>query len=75
MDDDDFECETPSFPWSWRSALVYVGDWATSVLTETSDLVGGLALRLAADVNYRIDQKQAHAEMTRELETIIGETE
>ena len=75
MDDFDEDYEHPSYRWSWRSALVYVGDWATGVLNDTADMIGGLTMQLAADVNYRVDQRTLHQEMALELETLLEENE
>ena len=70
MDDDEV-----SFPWSWRAALVLTGDWVASVLDESADYVRNLSIRVAADYNHRVNQRNMHEQMARELETIMEESE
>ena len=73
--DEDEEYTTPSFPWSWKSVFVNVGEFAGSVLDATSSLVGGLTYALAASVNHDIQKREFAEAIALDIESITKTTE
>lgn len=77
MDDeyDEEECCThPSYPWSWKSAGVYVGDFLTNILRDAATLIEGLSVQVAASCNHDIDQREFRDAVVRDIETIVDES-
>lgn len=71
--DDEWEYETPSYPWSWRSSAVAVGGFVTNVLNAAATLSEYITNQLVADHNYRIDRRNFQESAALEIETIINE--
>jgi hypothetical protein len=66
--DDEF-----AYPWSWRAAVCMVADHAAVVLRTGASLIGSLSTQLAADHNYRINQRDFRNAVARDIETITTE--
>lgn len=71
--DDEYDDSPPAYPWSWRASVVLAGDFVANVLHTAGTLVNSLATQLAADHNYRIDQRNFRDAVARDIETITNE--
>lgn len=71
--DEDFEYETPSCPWSWRSTGVAIGQFVSDVLNAAAGLTGHLTQQLVADHNHQIDRRTFLEDAALEIEKITGE--
>ena len=71
--DEEWVEEPEGFPWSWEAAAVAVAQHAAIFLRTSASLIDTLASRLAADHNYRIDQRNFQQDVARAIETITGE--
>lgn len=75
--DDDLE-ETsfcPSYPWSWKSAGCFVGDFVSTTLAAAAELVENLSVQLAASVNHDIGQREFREAASRDIESITTQEE
>ncbi len=76
MDEEEgVEYTTPSFPWSWKTAAVCVGDFLTSTLTAAAELTENLSVALAASVNHGIEQRQFREAVSRDIESLNAQEE
>lgn len=73
--DDEFEDEAfcPSYPWSWKQALVAAGDLAANVLQASADFVEHISIQIAASCNHDVEQRHFRDEVAREIESITKE--
>lgn len=71
--DEDFEYESFSYPWSWRSSGVAIGQFVSDVLNAAASLAGHLTQQLAADHNYHVERDAFLHDAALEIETITGE--
>jgi hypothetical protein len=77
--DDEFEdeeCwveEPEGFPWSWEAAAVAVAQHTAIILRTSASLIDTLASRMAADHNFKVDQRRFRDEVASAIETITGE--
>lgn len=72
MDDEeqDVEYSCPSYPWSWKSAAVYCGDFVSTVFAAASQLVEGLSVQMAAAVNHDVQRREFREAVARDLESL-----
>lgn len=70
MDDDKYKDFCPSVPMTWQGVSAVVLSGVAGIIDEIGGIFEGLATVLAADHNWRIDQRNMREQAALEIEML-----